>query len=221
MRSPHRSPASPDHPGGRPGNRIDSRAYVIAALAGLLAAAVVLISHAGLLSPAGPPVETVSTPASPSSATADPQKPGPVGRPTRITVPAIGVDEQLGSVGLDAGGAMELPDYGDAAWYEPGPRPGEPGAAVVVAHVHGPDGPDVFWDLTDLEPGDEVTVAGTAGSRTWQVVEVVDVPKEQLPYERIWMDTKAPLLRLITCGGERATDGSGYPDNTIVYARPA
>ena len=142
----------------------------------------------------------------------------PVGRPTRVVIPAIGVDERLSPVGLEPSGAMAMPDYGSAAWYEEGPRPGEPGAAVVVAHVRGPAGPDVFRDLATLRPGDRVTVVGSHGSATFEVRKVETVPKDALPYDRIWPDTDERLLRLITCGGQPFPEG-GFPDNTVVYAR--
>lgn len=157
-----------------------------------------------------------------SSATDAPAPSGPydVGRPKRVEVPALDLDESLTAVGLAADGAMEMPDFGDAAWYDRGPRPGRPGGAVVVAHVHGPDGPDLFAGLAELRPGDEVTVHGTRRSTTFVVTAVVDVAKERLPYARIWPESEEPLLRLITCGGERDAV-RGYPDNTIVYARLA
>lgn len=161
------------------------------------------------------PSTTLQLPPAPPVAAA----PAPVervGRPTRIEVPAIGVDERLAGRGLKADGSLDTPDFGDAAWYDPGPRPGEPGGAVVVAHVHGPDGPDVFWDLATLERGDVIRVHRRDGVATFVVDDVEDVPKERLPYDRIWPATDAPLLRLITCGGQRSE--AGYPDNTVVYA---
>ncbi|KRA30936.1 MULTISPECIES: sortase domain-containing protein [unclassified Nocardioides] len=139
--------------------------------------------------------------------------------PTRLEVPAIGVDEKLSGRGLKADGSLDTPDFGKAGWYRPGPRPGEPGGAVVVAHVHGPDGPDVFWDLAKLQPGDEIRIHRADGVATFVVDDVDDVPKEHLPYDRIWPDTDEPLLRLITCGGKRTA--AGYPDNTVVYAHLA
>ena len=144
----------------------------------------------------------------------------PVGRPTRVVVPSIGVDERLTGVGLEPDGAMTMPDYGSAAWYAEGPRPGDPGAAVLVAHVRGPAGPDVFAELATLRPGDQVTVLGSRGRATFVVVTVETVAKDALPYDRIWPDSTEPLLRLITCGGEPFPQG-GFPDNTIVYARLA
>ncbi|WP_205014286.1 sortase domain-bontaining protein [Nocardioides albidus] len=161
-----------------------------------------------------------------SSSAADPaivvpSAPGPaptvrVPAPTGIAIPAIGVDEHLEGRGLKADGSFDTPDFGDAGWYRLGPRPGEPGGAVVVAHVHGPDGPDVFWDLARLRPGDEIRIRRPGAVAVFVVDAVEQVPKSHLPAERIWPTTTAPLLRLITCGGRRTS--AGYPDNTVVYA---
>ncbi len=59
-----------------------------------------------------------------------------------------------------------------------GPRPGAPGPAVLVAHVHGPAGDDVFARLHDLEPGDQVTVKRTDGSSTFVVESVEQAAKD-------------------------------------------
>ena len=71
----------------------------------------------------------------------------PVGAPVHLRIPAIGVAEALRPVGLLPDGAMQTPSFGEAGWYRLGPRPGAPGPAVLVAHVHGPDGDDVFARL--------------------------------------------------------------------------
>jgi LPXTG-site transpeptidase (sortase) family protein len=143
------------------------------------------------------------------------------GKPTRVEIPVIAVDEKLHGVGLNPDGSMEMPAFGDAAWYEPGPRPGGAGPAVIVAHVRGPGGADVFSRLHELQPGDEVTVYRTDGASTFVVDGSEQVPKEDLPYDRIWIDTDASALRLITCGGKYDPKIGGFPDNTIIYAHLA
>jgi len=140
------------------------------------------------------------------------------GVPTRVEIPAIGVDERLHAVGLKKDGAMRIPAFGDAGWYDRGPRPGAPGPAVLVAHVRGPQGPDVFWRLHELEQGDRVTVHRRDGTSTFVVEGSEQVRKEKLPYDRIWPETDDAVLRLITCGGEFDPKLGGFPDNTIVYA---
>lgn len=143
--------------------------------------------------------------------------PRPIGIPARVVIRSLGVDEQLSGLGLEPDGAMTMPDFGSAGWYAEGPRPGDPGPAVVVAHVRGPAGPDVFWDLATLQAGDRVVVRGSLGRAVFVVESIETVDKDALPYDRIWPETDEPLLRLITCGG---TPGpAGFPANTVVYAR--
>ena len=144
-----------------------------------------------------------------------------VGKPTDLSIPAIGVSERLHAVGLKSDGAMQTPNFGDAGWYDRGPRPGASGPAVLVAHVHGPAGDDVFARLHELKAGDQVTVKRADGSSTFVVESVERVRKDALPYKRIWNETDVPVLRLITCGGKPDPVTRVYPDNTIVYARLA
>lgn len=179
----------------------------------LLAVALSVVGCAPAPSADPAPTEpTPTTPTTPATPVAD------AGKPTRVEIPAIEVDESLEPLGLNQDGSMHLPDFGDAGWYKPGPRPGAPGPAVLVAHVHSPGGPDVFWRLHELKPGDHVTVHRTDGTSTFVVDELEQTPKEELPYDRIWPETDDSVLRLITCGGEYDSKIGGYPDNTIVYA---
>jgi LPXTG-site transpeptidase (sortase) family protein len=130
----------------------------------------------------------------------------------------LGVDSPLVSVGLLPDGQMQTPDFGLAGWYDLGPRPGDPGPAVLAAHVDSKDGPDVFYRLRELTAGDEVTVHTDTGATTFVVESSEQVNKDALPTGRIWNDTDEPVLRLITCGGEFDRSISSYHDNIIVYA---
>lgn len=189
--------------------------------AALLAAGLSGCSGAEPQATPAPRTTTAATDATAPSAVpaADPAPaPRQVGKPTRVLIPEIGVDEALHGVGLKADGAMQTPDFGDAGWYDLGPRPGARGPAVIVAHVHGPAGDDVFADLADLEPGDRVTVRRTDGSSTFVVDKVARTRKEALPVKQIWSPTDAAVLRLITCGGTPDPVTRMYPENTIVFA---
>jgi LPXTG-site transpeptidase (sortase) family protein len=142
----------------------------------------------------------------------------PVGelRPMRVVIPDIGVDASLQPVGLLPDGAMETPPYGKVGWYDEGPPPGAAGAAVIVAHVHGPQGDDVFARLHELRRHDRFRVDTTAGRVEFEVDDSVQVDKEDLPYDRMWPETNRRLVSLITCAGKRTA--RGYPQNTIVFA---
>jgi hypothetical protein len=137
--------------------------------------------------------------------------------PTAIRIPAIALDVDLVGVGLLDDGAMEIADFGLAGWYTLGPRPGARGPSVIAGHVDSYRGPDVFFRLRELVPGDEVHVDRADGSTATFVVDGLEQhPKDQLPSGRIWARTDERLLWLITCGGEFDRDSRSYRDNIIV-----
>jgi hypothetical protein len=141
--------------------------------------------------------------------------------PTEVAIPALAVQAEVRSVGLDDTGAIAAPAMHRAreetGWYAEGPTPGQHGAAVIVGHVDDDHGPAVFHDLKRLRPGDRIEV--TRRDRSVAGFEVTDVrhyDKQALPPE-LYGDFSRPELRLITCGGR--WDGDlGYPDNVVVYA---
>jgi sortase (surface protein transpeptidase) len=142
--------------------------------------------------------------------------------PVSIAIPAVGVDARVVPVGLRADRTMEVPGVDLAGWYEPGPRPGEAGPAVLVGHVDSRHGPAVLFRLGELRPGDRVEVGRQGGTARSFVVERVERrPKEALPVERIWDRTRQPVLRLITCGGSFGRSTGHYRDNVVIYAKAA
>jgi sortase (surface protein transpeptidase) len=146
--------------------------------------------------------------------------PVPEGEPVRVEVPAIDVDAELVELGLEEDRSMEVPDFGLAGWYTEGPRPGHPGPSVIAAHVDSKAGPDVFYHLQDLEPGDEINVHYDSGDEVTFVVREppVQTNKDELPGDEIWPVTNDRLLTLITCGGIFDRSIGHYEDNIIVYA---
>lgn len=146
----------------------------------------------------------------------------PVARPTQVVIASIDVRARIVGVGLNVDGSMEVPEFGLSGWYTKGPRPGEPGPAVVVAHVDSRAGPDVFYRLSELRPGAIVKIRRADGTqKQWVVRSSEQTDKDQLPVERIWNDTREPVLRLVTCGGQFNDATRHYEDNVIVYADPA
>jgi Sortase domain len=141
--------------------------------------------------------------------------------PTSITIPAIGVHAPIVAVGLQANGAMQLPDPGQVGWYRLGPRPGAPGPAVLIGHVDNRTDQDVFYRLRQLRPGDEIFIGQSDGTTTrFLVGRLEQHPKTALPTSRIWTTARRPLLRLITCAGRFNYATHHYRDNLIVYASP-
>jgi sortase (surface protein transpeptidase) len=163
-------------------------------------------------SAAGPRPEEAAPPIRATGAVGD-------SRPVSIQIPVIGVDARVVPVGLGPGRTMEVPAVDLAGWYEPGPRPGEAGPAVIVGHVDSRRGPAVFFRLGQLHRGDRIVVGRAKGpARSFVVERVERRPKKALPTARIWNDTGQPVLRLITCGGSFDRASGHYRDNVIVYA---
>ncbi|MCO7221516.1 class F sortase [Klenkia sp. PcliD-1-E] len=175
------------------------------------------------------PDPTFSTPPAPPSlpatgtpATATPEA-AAVAEPVTVSIQDIGVSSDLLRLGLDDDGAVEVPPLGpddQAGWYDRGPAPGEVGPAVLLGHVDSAAyGPGVFFDLGRLQPGAEVVVGRTDGSRAVFAVDRVERhPKDDFPTIEAYGNTPDPQLRLITCGGDFDSAAGSYLDNVIVFA---
>lgn len=164
-----------------------------------------------------PPIES----ASPTPTQSETPRARRVARPTRIRIPTIDVAADIRGVGLNRDGSMEVPPFGLAGWYTNGAKPGQPGPAVVVAHVDSYKGPDVFFRLRELRRGDPVVIRRADGTKGhWSVLSSEQTDKDELPVDRIWNDTRKPVLRLVTCGGDFNEAIGHYDDNVTVYLRP-
>jgi hypothetical protein len=143
--------------------------------------------------------------------------------PTRVRMPAVGVDAALEGVGLDAAGALVPPSDGaTAGWFADGTAPGAPGPAVLTGHVDGGGRPAVFAALEALHPGDPVLVDRADGtSLRFVVTRVARYPKSAFPTVAVYGPTTGPELRLITCGGAFDRFAGSYLDNVVVWARAA
>lgn len=144
--------------------------------------------------------------------------------PIGIEIESIGVEAPVEEYGIDPQTRqMDVPDnVRDVAWYEYGPAPGQSGSAVLAAHVDlASQGPGVFFDLKEMEPGDLVVVSfddGTEEKFTVQARQTYD--KDELPVDIIFSREGPPVLTLITCGGGFSASSRSYDSNVVVYATP-
>jgi LPXTG-site transpeptidase (sortase) family protein len=147
-----------------------------------------------------------------------------VGLPVAVTIPAIGVQSQLITLGLNPDGTLAVPapgpDYDKAAWFDGSPRPGAPGPSVIEGHVDSAaNGPSVFYRLGELAVGDRIEVGRDDGTVVAFVVyETRVVPKDDFPTLDVYGNTDGPELRLITCGGPFDSSAGSYVDNVVVFA---
>jgi sortase (surface protein transpeptidase) len=141
----------------------------------------------------------------------------------RLVIPAIGVATPLVRLGLEADGAMAVPDdFGRAGWFAEGPQPGQLGPAVIAGHVDSRTGPAVFYRLRDLRAGNAVLVERADGTRLRFVVErAQSFPKAGFPTAAVFGPVPSAALRLVTCTGDFDRARGSYRDNLVVFARLA
>ncbi|MFE4383217.1 class F sortase [Streptomyces cyaneofuscatus] len=198
-----------------------------------LAAIAALLLTGGLLlalgttrqQPAPPPVADKGAPptAAPHSSTPSTEprtKALSPSRPVSITIPSLKVSSDLEQLGLGKNRAMETPkDPAKAGWYRPGTTPGAIGPSVIAGHVTWDGVPAVFFELTELEPGDRVDVRRADGTTAvFTVDRTATYPKDDFPTVEVYRNLDHAGLRLITCGGAFSEKDSRYADNVVVYA---
>lgn len=158
-------------------------------------------------------------------ASAVPELPEPA-PPTRIRIPAQGISADVIPVGLDRAQAVKVPDdISEVGWYRYSMAPNQAsGATVLVGHRDGRvDGRGVFYNLGLLSQGDRVVLqdqTGTAYAYRVTSRRVLAKSAFEDKAERIFADSGAPVLRLISCGGYYDPDHGGYQANVIVTAVP-
>jgi sortase (surface protein transpeptidase) len=142
-------------------------------------------------------------------------------RPVHLTIPAIGASAPMIPLGKNADGTMQTPSNTvDTGWFQPGPGPGEQGAAVVVGHVDSYRGPGVFFHLRALRRGDAIDITLKNRQKLRFVVTgSKDVSKSRFPASLVFARTAVPTLRLVTCGGAFDRSTGHYLNNYIVFAR--
>ena len=144
--------------------------------------------------------------------------------PVSVSIPSIGVQSMLLSLGQEADGSVQVatpgPNYDKAGWYRYSPTPGSLGPAVIVGHVDSAaDGPSIFFRLGSLRPHATVLVTRADGSvAVFAVDSVQEYPKVAFPTKVVYGNTDVAALRLITCGGSFDTSIGHYRDNIVVFA---
>ena len=143
----------------------------------------------------------------------------PAKPPARLLIPAIGVDAEVESLGLDPQGRMATPSRADrVGWYSPGATPGDVGNAVIDGHLDWTDGPAVFWRLGRLKRGDRIDVVRTDGTRATFVVQSSSTTPYDASTDALFTRSGPPSLTLITCAGAWDRQRATYLQRLVVRA---
>lgn len=143
-------------------------------------------------------------------------------QPTRLSVPALGLELPVQARGVDDRGGMALPETPfAAAWYRFGPAPLDAqGATVIAGHVDtAEEGIGPLAGLSALRPGQSVIVEVGRERVRYEVEEVRQVDKAVVDLDALFARGGPPRLHLVTCGGEFSPESGGYQANIVVVAR--
>jgi LPXTG-site transpeptidase (sortase) family protein len=134
----------------------------------------------------------------------------------RLSIPAIGVNAPIDSVGIAADGTMDVPYHlANVGWYQFGTKIGDVGSAVLAGHVDNRLAlPAVFAHLKNLKVGDDIYIKDASGTKLhFTVTDVSDYSVTTAPVEAIFHDTSGQrLIKLITC--ERTPTPAGAFENS-------
>ena len=171
------------------------------------------LPNTGLVDPDGP----VLLPA-PSAEPA--AQPATVPRPSRLSIPRLGIRATVERLGLDKQGNLAAPSaLKNVAWYADGPAPGEPGGAIITGHLGVRPGQAVFWDLGKLRRGDSIVVTRGDGTRVTFIVDGARTYARTAKVPALFSTNGTSELWLITCSGQWDYGRSTYDDRLVVHAR--
>ncbi len=144
---------------------------------------------------------------------------GGVFAPTRIQIPAIGVDAYIEQIGISADGYMGTPAGPmNVGWYSGVSSPGYGSNVVMAGHVdYYTVGPAVFYGLSSLGGGDTIYVSGPNGEGFTYAVTASFLVSAYADAGGILGGPGGESLTLITCGG--SFNGTEYDSRTIIYAQ--
>lgn len=145
---------------------------------------------------------------------------GPV-VPSRLRIPAIGIDTNVEQVELLSNGAMDVPtNIWNVGWLHSNPRPGDIGNAVIDGHKDSVRGSAIFGSLGELKVGDKLYVSDAYGYElTFEVYERASYPVAGADLDRIFGPTSEHQLNLITCDGTFVASKHTYDQRLVVYTR--
>ncbi len=123
-------------------------------------------------------------------------------KPVRLVIASIHLDARIEARGLDAKRNLDTArDANDAAWYDLGPAPGQPGNAIINGHVDWWSGDAVFSRLGRVRPGDVIQVVRADGGIVLFRITSLQRVAAGTRIPALFAPSGAATLTLITCAG--------------------
>ena len=135
-------------------------------------------------------------------------------KPLNISIPSIGVEANIQSVGNLPNGEMFVPEVDQVGWWKYGAAINQIGSMVLAGHVDYNGVKGVFYELRNVQTGDQITVNGT----NYVVTNTVQQDKSVIVDSGLFDNQATHQLAIVTCGGSFDQSARSYEDNIIVYA---
>lgn len=142
--------------------------------------------------------------------------------PATLKIQKLQIDAEVEEVGLTRERAMDVPrEEMNVAWFEPGFEPGQKGNAVIAGHFDKKNGdPSVFYNLKELEKGDEIEVEDKDGNKlVFEVTGSTIYANAEFPVQEIFGASNESRLNLITCEGTFDKESAMYSERLVVFSR--
>jgi hypothetical protein len=123
-------------------------------------------------------------------------------KPARLVIPSIRLDARIEPRGLDAKRNLDTAaDPNDAAWFDLGPAPGQPGNAIINGHVDWWTGSAVFTKLGRVRPGDTIEIIRADGGAVLFRITALQRVTAGSRVASLFEPSSSATLTLITCAG--------------------
>ena len=140
--------------------------------------------------------------------------------PVGLAIETAGIDAGIEALRVVDGAMQDPSGPWIVAWYENLGALGAIGNIVMAGHIdYWNVGPSVFYNLSTLQPGDEIVVSGEDGKTYPYAVEWVrEYNSGSMPLDEVAGPTEGQSLTLITCGGAFDYANGEYLQRTVVRA---
>lgn len=147
----------------------------------------------------------------------------PADQPRYITIPSIGVNARVLSVGVNSKGNIDTPsNLNDTAWYDGSAKPGQEGQVFIDGHTSFSNSiAAAFNALPKLQAGEQITIEKGDGERiNYKVTDVktLDVSQVNMAEALSTQGDSKKGLTLMTCTGTFNYRTQTADKRLIVYA---
>ncbi len=138
-----------------------------------------------------------------------------------LVIPRLSINVPIGNIALAADAGLLVPaSPNQALWRNDGPKPGDPGSAIIAGPYGESTGDGAFSSNDKLVVGDSIEVIYKDGNRTvYKVYQITAYKVTELPLKDIFDKSDGKYLNLLTNAGTRSGPAGSYDQRLVVYAR--